>query len=419
MIEVQHLTKIFGENPRSVLPLLEAGKNRTEIKAETGHVVGVDNVNFSLNAGEIFVIMGLSGSGKSTLLRCINRLIEPTVGKVFFQGEDGEKIDVTSLNKAGLRAFRREKISMVFQKFALLPHRKVHANVAYGLEIQGRERSTHRDIAEKALEMVGLKGWGNSFPRQLSGGMQQRVGLARALATDAPILLMDEPFSALDPLIKVDMQDELLKIEKELNRTILFITHDLNEALRLGHRIAIMEAGRVVQIGQPEDIIVNPQTRYVAEFVEHADPTGVITAKTVAVPLESSLFEMTLREDDVRYFRRKGIPDVRFGIRDDGTFAGVWVEEGKPATVKKLETLEPSLEEMPAVRKLNVAISCRPDVTLRDIMRGRTYATLPTVVLDGDTFLGIVGERELMQAILEKRGATDISATPSVSKEAA
>ncbi len=403
MIRVENLYKVFGADPKSVIPRLEQGHSKDDIRAETGHTVGVNDVSFRLEPGEFFVIMGLSGSGKSTLLRCINRLIEPTAGKVFLETDEGET-DITSLDEKGLRQFRKEQVSMVFQRFGLFPHRTVRENAAYGLEVQGRPKKKRLDAAQETLEMVGLGQWGDSYPDELSGGMQQRVGLARALATDAPVLLMDEPFSALDPLIKVNMQQELISIEKKLHRTVLFITHDLDEALKLGHRIAIMEGGRVVQVGTPEEIIVNPKTEYVADFVEHADPTGVITAGTVAVPLSSP--KLTLQHNgDVSYYAHQGVPNAQFGVDREGQFGGVRLD-GQPLQTKRLEEV---LDETPPnTRGQEVALVCPHDATLRHILQGRNHSSLPTIVLaDNGEVLGLVSERELIQGILDKRGHRD------------
>ena len=280
-IGVEHVYKIFGEDPDEAFPLIDQGKSKEEIQAETGLVVGVQDVSFRIESGSLFVIMGLSGSGKSTLLRCINRLIEPTRGQVYLEFE-GERIDVTSLGKKALREVREQKISMIFQHFALFPYRTVVDNAAFPLEIQGVDKATRRAKAMEILKLVGLDAWAESYPPKLSGGMQQRVGLARALASEAELLLMDEAFSALDPLIRMNMQEELLNLRDRVRRTILFISHDLDEALKLGDRIAIMEAGRIVQMGTPEEIIVNPRTEYVANFVEHADATGVLSVSAVA-----------------------------------------------------------------------------------------------------------------------------------------
>ncbi|MBP1933062.1 glycine betaine/L-proline ABC transporter ATP-binding protein ProV [Ammoniphilus resinae] len=272
-IKVSDVTKIFGKSSKKALQLLNEGKSKEQILKETGSTVGVNRASFEVRPGEIFVIMGLSGSGKSTLVRLLNRLIEPTIGQVFIDGKD-----VVKMSKEELREVRRKKISMVFQKFALFPHRTVLENTEYGLEIQGVEKSNRSKKALEALELVGLKGYENQYPSQLSGGMQQRVGLARALANDPDILLMDEAFSALDPLIRKDMQDELLELQSTMEKTIVFITHDLDEALRIGDRIALMKDGNIVQIGTPEEILMHPSNEYVERFVEDVDLSKVLTA---------------------------------------------------------------------------------------------------------------------------------------------
>ena len=275
-IMVEHLYKIFGSHPQDAIRLLKEGKTKDEIMEETRHGVGVADVSFTVKEGEILVVMGLSGSGKSTLIRCINRLIEPTAGEIIVDGQA-----VTKLSVKQLRAFRQKHFGMVFQNFALFPHRTVLRNVEYGLEVQGVNALTRKDRATQALEQVGLKGWEDSMPSQLSGGMQQRVGLARALALDAGIMLMDEAFSALDPLIRRDMQDELLALQEKVQKTILFISHDLDEALKLGDRIILMKDGRVVQEGTAEQILTDPANDYVAKFVEDVDKAKVITAETI------------------------------------------------------------------------------------------------------------------------------------------
>jgi glycine betaine/proline transport system ATP-binding protein len=408
VIRAESVYKIFGDQPNEALDLLKQGKSKDEIHEMTGHVVGVQDVSFSLERGEIFVIMGLSGSGKSTLLRCVNRLIEPTSGRVVLQTDD-EEIEINALDRNGLRDVRKRYMSMVFQRFGLFPHRKVLDNVAYGLEVQGMPAEKRREAAAEILDLVGLGGWGESYPSELSGGMQQRVGLGRALATQAPLLLMDEPFSALDPLIKVDMQDELLRIQEELHRTMLFITHDLDEALRLGSHIAIMEAGRVVQLGTPEEIIVNPKTKYVADFVEHADSTGVITAATVAQSLPGPRFEAITSDGSGTAYARRGFPNLRIRVTSDGKVLGV-DSFGKPATERELG--EVLAEPVPEVRSQTIALRCRPDATLRELMQGRNYTTLPSLVVDAEgRLLGVVGERELVQGILEKRAPSNPSAS--------
>ncbi|MCX5202318.1 glycine betaine/L-proline ABC transporter ATP-binding protein [Streptomyces sp. NBC_00237] len=274
-LQAENLYKVFGRRPSEAVRKLEGGADREELRAD-GTTAAVIDASFSVEPGQIFVVMGLSGSGKSTLLRMLNGLLEPTSGRVLFDGQD-----VTALSPKELRDVRARKISMVFQHFALFPHRSVLENAAYGLEVQGVAREEREKRAHEALEMAGLKGWEKSWPDELSGGMQQRVGLARALATDADVLLMDESFSALDPLIRRDMQDQLLELQKTLKKTIVFITHDLNEAMRLGDSIAVMRDGRIVQLGTAEDILVTPANDYVASFTQDVDRSRVLTAGAI------------------------------------------------------------------------------------------------------------------------------------------
>ncbi|MGD6747400.1 quaternary amine ABC transporter ATP-binding protein [Streptomyces sp. BH106] len=274
-LEAEHLYKVFGRRQEEAVERLRSGADREELRSE-GTTAGVIDASFSVESGKLFVVMGLSGSGKSTLLRMLNGLSEPTSGHVRFDGQD-----LTALPAKELRAVRSHKISMVFQHFALFPHRSVLENAAYGLAVQGVPRAERERRATEALGLTGLEGWESSFPDELSGGMQQRVGLARALATDAELLLMDESFSALDPLIRRDMQDQLLVLQKKLKKTIVFITHDLNEAMRLGDRIAVMRDGRIVQNGTPEDILVRPADDYVANFIQDVDRSRVLTAGAV------------------------------------------------------------------------------------------------------------------------------------------
>lgn len=407
MIRIEHLTKIFGENPSEIIALIEDGKTKEEIKAETDHVVGVQDVSLEVKQGEIFVIMGLSGSGKSTLLRCINRLIEPTLGKVILQTQEQE-FDITALNANELRYVRSRYISMVFQQFGLLPHRTVLENVMYGLEVQRIDPAERKIIAQENLELVGLCEWGSSFPHELSGGMKQRVGLARALATGAEILLMDEPFSALDPLIRVNMQNELLSLEQSIHRTLLFITHDLDEALRIGDRVAIMDDGLIVQVGTPEEIIVNPQTEYVADFVEHADPTGVITASTIALSRESKLLKCNGTEGNGTVFVRDGYPQTEYIVDEQSGFQSMRVD-GKEIRLVNLDEYFDGFEQsFPDVRSQDIALICSEDATLKDILRGRLISALPVVVLsDEGNFLGVINERDVVFGILEKRGQSE------------
>ncbi|MFF1450927.1 glycine betaine/L-proline ABC transporter ATP-binding protein [Streptomyces sp. NPDC058274] len=274
-LEAEHLYKVFGRRPDDAVERLRQGADREELRSE-GTTAAVIDASFTVAPGQIFVVMGLSGSGKSTLLRMLNGLLEPTAGQVRFDGQD-----LTGLSARALREVRSKKISMVFQHFALFPHRSVRENAAYGLEVQGVPSGERKRRAAEALELVGLAGWEKSWPDELSGGMQQRVGLARALATDADLLLMDESFSALDPLIRRDMQDQLIELQRKLKKTIVFITHDLNEAMRLGDRIAVMRDGRIVQEGTAEDILVRPANDYVASFTQDVDRTRVLTAESV------------------------------------------------------------------------------------------------------------------------------------------
>jgi glycine betaine/proline transport system ATP-binding protein len=275
-IVVKDLAKIFGDHPVKALKMLQEGCSKNEILAKTRQTVGIFNINFEVKEAEVFVLMGLSGSGKSTLLRCINRLIEPTGGTITLDGEE-----ITGARPEAMREIRRKKMSMVFQRFALFPHRTVLDNAAYGLEVQGIPQEQRREKAAQVLEVVGLKGWEDSMPAQLSGGMQQRVGLARALANDPDMLLMDEAFSALDPLIRKEMQDELLSLQNALNKTIIFVTHDLDEALKIGDRIALMNDGTIVQTGTAEEILTKPANDYVEKFVADVDRSKVLTAEGV------------------------------------------------------------------------------------------------------------------------------------------
>jgi glycine betaine/proline transport system ATP-binding protein len=267
-IQAMNITKVFGQAPERALPLLEQGASKEDILNQTGLAVGLNNVSFSVAAGEIFVIMGLSGCGKSTLIRCLNRLIEPTKGQLFLDGQD-----VLKLKHDELLNIRRHKLGMVFQQFALFPHRTILRNVEYGLEIQKVPLAVREERARQALKLVGLEGWENAKPSQLSGGMQQRVGLARALAIEPDVLLMDEAFSALDPLIRRDMQTELMNLQKQMHKTIIFITHDLDEALRLGDKIALMKNGSIAQIGTPQEILENPADDFVKRFVSTLNRT--------------------------------------------------------------------------------------------------------------------------------------------------
>ena len=324
LIQVKDLYKVFGDKPEGVMPMVKAGKSKDEILAETGHTVGLKEIDLEIKRGEIFVIMGLSGSGKSTLIRHFNRLIEPTAGEIIVEGTD-----VMKLNTKELEQFRRHKMSMVFQRFGLMPHYTVLDNVAYGLKIQGVDKSVREQKAVEWLETVGLKGYEEQYPNQLSGGQQQRVGLARALCTDAEILLMDEAFSALDPLIRSEMQDQLIELQHKLNKTIIFITHDLDEALRLGDRIAILKDGLLVQQGEPEEILLHPADEYVEAFVKDVNRARALTVETVMKEPEHRITAETIGE--ALKEMKRGAYDYGHVVDDSGSYQGTvtqeWLEE--------------------------------------------------------------------------------------------
>jgi glycine betaine/proline transport system ATP-binding protein len=366
-IKVEQVTKIFGKNTKQALQQLSNGKSKQEILQNTGCTVGVNQASFEVRTGEIFVIMGLSGSGKSTLVRLLNRLIDPTSGKVLIDDQD-----VVKMSKEKLRQVRRKKISMVFQKFALLPHFTILENTAYGLEIQGMSKEERQKTAMEALHLVGLKGFENQFPDQLSGGMQQRVGLARALANDPDILLMDEAFSALDPLIRKDMQDELLELQSSVEKTIVFITHDLDEALRIGDRIALMKDGNIVQIGTPEEILMNPSNQYVERFVEDVDLSKVLTAHHVMKRAETVQIEKGPRVA-LQLMRELGISSIYAVDKQKKLLGVVSAADAKNA----LETQQ-SLQQIITTDLSTVS----PDTLLTDLFDKVSEATIPVAVID-------------------------------------
>ncbi|SFJ49395.1 glycine betaine/L-proline ABC transporter ATP-binding protein ProV [Thermoflavimicrobium dichotomicum] len=392
-IVVKNLTKIFGKGSKKALKLLDQGKSKREILEETGATVGVNRANFAVESGEIFVIMGLSGSGKSTLLRMLNRLIEPTAGQVLIDGED-----LVSMSAEKLREVRRKKISMVFQKFALLPHRSVLSNVEFGLEVQGIPSEERKQKALKALSLVGLENWAESYPDQLSGGMQQRVGLARALANDPEILLMDEAFSALDPLIRKDMQDELLDLQQNMHKTIIFITHDLDEALRIGDRIALMRDGEIVQIGTPEEILRNPANEYVERFVEDVNRVKVLTAEAVMQKGESIVLGKDGPRVALKIMRDKGIPTLVLMDRHRHFKGMISAEQAKKAVEAGL-SLEDVMEDE--------IIQIEKNTPLQEILNqmAQMDSTYPAVVLDENKrVLGIVGRGAILDALAGQGG---------------
>ncbi len=368
LIHIDGLYKVFGGEPKSVMPLVREGKSKDDILAETGHTVGLKDINLTIQQGEIFVIMGLSGSGKSTLIRHFNRLIDPTEGKIVVEG-----VDVMTLSPKELENFRRHKMSMVFQRFGLMPHRTVIENVAYGLIVQGVEKDIRDKKAMEWLETVGLGGYENQYPSQLSGGQQQRVGLARALCTDAEILLMDEAFSALDPLIRSEMQDQLIELQEKLHKTIIFITHDLDEALRLGDRIAILKDGELVQEGAPEEILLNPATDYVEAFVKDVNRARALTVETVMKPAACRITETTIGKalEQMKTFTG----DYGYYVNDDG-YQGIILQETLETAVAKDADTELGEKVYEDVASIS------PDSVLEEVLPETLDTDYPLPVVD-------------------------------------
>lgn len=334
-IEINGLYKIFGTRAKSFIPAVKEGMSKQELQEKHGHVLGLKDINLSMAAGSIQVVMGLSGSGKSTLIRHINRLIDPTVGEVVVGGKD-----VCKMRSSALRDFRRHETAMVFQKFGLLPHRTVLNNVVYGLEVQGVARDTQEEQARKWIDRVGLSGFEDNYPNQLSGGMQQRVGLARALTNDAPLLLMDEAFSALDPLIRMDMQTVLLDLQNELRKTIVFITHDVDEALRLGDRIAILRDGEIIQEGTGQDIVLEPADEYIQNFVKDVNRGRVILARSImksgaSSEAQSSIGEMQHLETAARMMSDTGVPVLNVTDGNNNVTGHISLKDTVAAIVKQ------------------------------------------------------------------------------------
>lgn len=393
-IRVEGLYKIFGPNPKKALQMLSKGRTKDEIMAETRHGVGVNNASFEVKEGEIVVVMGLSGSGKSTLVRCLNRLITPTAGKVLVDGQD-----VATMNDEDLRQLRQRKMGMVFQNFALFPHRTVLENAAMGLEIQGMDKPERLRRAEEALGLVGLEGWGHSYPRQLSGGMQQRVGLARALALSPDILLMDEAFSALDPLIRRDMQDELINLQERMHKTIVFISHDLDEALKLGDRIILMKDGAIVQVGTPEQILTSPADEYVARFVEDVDITKVLTAESV---MKRSEAVADLRTDGpraaLRKMRKHNIAHL-FVVDHNHRLVGI-------VSADAAANLAARGEEQLAEAICTEIKTVFPDTPAQDLFGIMADLPYPLAVVDeNNKFKGLIVRGTLVAALAERGGA--------------
>ncbi|EOJ90749.1 quaternary amine ABC transporter ATP-binding protein [Enterococcus faecalis] len=386
-VKVNHLTKIFGKKTKPALEMIRANKSKTEILEKTGATVGVYDVNFEVEEGEIFVIMGLSGSGKSTLIRLLNRLIEPTSGNIYIDGQD-----ISSLDKEGLREVRRNKMSMVFQNFGLFPHRTILENTEYGLEIRGVPKEERQAKAEKALENSSLIAFKDQLPSQLSGGMQQRVGLARALANDPEILLMDEAFSALDPLIRREMQDELLDLQENVKKTIIFITHDLNEALRIGDRIALMKDGQIMQIGTGEEILTNPANEYVRTFVEDVDRSKVLTAQSIMVPALTTNIEIDGPTVALKRMRQEEV-SMLLAVDKKRQLKGV-VRAEKALEARKngtslVECVDPEIQTIDK------------DMLVNDIFPLIYDAQTPLAVTDNGKLLGVVIRGSVLEALAE------------------
>ena len=386
VIEAKSLSKVFGKNPKQALKLLDKGLSKDAILKEAGNTVGVNRASFSVEAGEIFVIMGLSGSGKSTLVRLINRLIEPTEGSIFIDGEDLARID-----KKALRSVRREKLSMVFQKFALFPHRTILENAEFGLEIQNAPKEERRKKAKEALEMVGLGGYIDQKPGQLSGGMQQRVGLARALANDPEVLLMDEAFSALDPLIRKEMQDELIDLQSSMKKTIIFITHDLDEALRLGDRIALMKDGSIVQIGTPEEILVNPANDYVEKFVEDVDRSKVLTAQHIMKRPETVNIEKHGPRVALERMREEGLSSMYVVDSKRNLKGYITADDASAARKEEIGNLEGILKnDIPRVDR---------ETSMNEIFNIIHDSPIPVAVVEDGKLLGIIVRGAVIAAL--------------------
>ena len=385
-IKVKELTKIFGHNPKRAVKLLKEGKSKKEILDQTGLTVGVNRCSFEVEDGELFVIMGLSGSGKSTLIRLINRMIEPTYGDIFIDDEN-----ISELNEEDLRNARREKMSMVFQNFALFPHYTILENAAYGLTIKNGKSEKANKKAMEALKLVGLEGYEDQYPDQLSGGMQQRVGLARALATDTDILIMDEAFSALDPLIRKEMQDELVYLQSEMKKTVLFITHDLNEALKIGDKIAVMKDGSLLQVDTPERLLSHPKNEFIREFVQDVDRSKVLTAENVMIRPDTINIHRHGPKAALSKMLRSGNSSI-FVVNNKRELLGyVLAEDASNAYAKGQKNLEEIMRD--DMLKINM------DYPLEDIVSDIQDAKIPICVVDGDVFKGIIIKGTVLAAL--------------------
>jgi glycine betaine/proline transport system ATP-binding protein len=383
ILSIKNIYKVFGKHPEKAMQMLKDGASKDKIFYQTGQTVGVLDASFSVNRGEIFVIMGLSGSGKSTMVRLLNRLIEPTAGSITLSGTD-----ITNLSDQELLEIRRKEMSMVFQSFALMPHMSVIDNAAFGLDISGVDKEEAHKRAQIALDQVGLSGHTDSYPHQLSGGMQQRVGLARALANDPTILLMDEAFSALDPLIRHEMQGELIRLQQEQQRTIIFISHDLDEAIRIGDRIAIMEGGRVVQVGTPQELMKNPADEYVEAFFKGVDVTKILKAGDIA-SRNSVLTHDISKPLNVEYY---SADDYVYLINDQNKIKNV-------IAIKDIELDELNI---PVVKAQEMDNKIAANTPLKEVFQKVTNNLYPVpVVDDNDNFCGVISKDILLQTLCQ------------------
>lgn len=395
LLRVENLVKIFGSRSDQALKLLRSGQSKAEILKATGATVAVYDASFTVHSGEIFVIMGLSGSGKSTLVRCINRLIDPTAGKIIL-GDD----DITAADDDTLREIRRRRLSMVFQNFSLFPHLNIIDNVAYGLKIQGVAPDERREQALAGLKRMGLEDWADARVDQLSGGMQQRVGLARALVTEPDVLLMDEPFSALDPLIRRDMQDELVRLQSEMKKSIVFITHDLDEALTLGDRIAVMKDGVIHQIGTPEEILQSPATEYVAQFVEGVSPQHVLRAEHIMKKPDALVRTTDGPRVALREMQSEGLSSV-FVVDRQQRLVGLVVADDAVKAVKE------SISDLREITLTNIP-RVLPDTLLDDLIAIGAEAKYPVAVVDeSDRLLGIIVRVSILSGLVNHRRAAN------------
>lgn len=391
-IRVDSVYKIFGDDPDTALKMLNEGASKAEIQDQTGQVVGVNDASFKVQEGEIFVIMGLSGSGKSTVVRLLNRLIDPTYGTVEVDGED-----ITKMDPEQLRELRSRKMSMVFQRFALFPHRTVVENASYGLEVHRLPLEERTKRGSEALKRVGLEGWDNNYPGQLSGGMQQRVGLARALAVDSDVMLMDEAFSALDPLIRREMQDQLLELQSELKKTIVFITHDLNEAMKLGDHIAVMRDGAIVQIGTAEDILTKPADDYVASFIEDVDRTRVIVASSIMRAPRETIGLGDGPTVALRKMKEAQLSECLVLGRDRKVVGVVRDSELARLSRERVESIESVID--PDVPTSN------PNAPIAELYAAAAETSVPIVIVNEDgRMLGIVPRVSLLAALSGEDG---------------